>query len=723
MNIKNVDALKVWLSSRLEPICDADPASLAKYILALLKKNKSEDALKELCVDQLEVFLSNETTRFVELLFNVLKSEAYLPMGPRQSDIASLPPYGPQLTSYLDSAPKVLASPTITRKSAEDFSGQDSVVDEDDRDFKRTKRTTTGISVSPGYRHPQEVESLASVASGISDTLVHCRPTSPISTISTISTSRVREREREHISYRRRVEEEPRRSSRRHHEDEIRIHRHGDMVEFGQRRRGNVYERLGHRPEGRREESHLVPVLMMRSDHDRMDSADGLKDDKSEQTTTEETSKRQQLCPDYEDKGFCYHGDLCPYSHGSDAVVFDERGGISRPGNAFRPHVRHRGAVAGQQMPPQPPHPMMPIADHFGGNGYNPEAPSYDGQQLPPPPPPPPMPWGVPPLHLPPPGRPFGPRFGFPPHPVGAIPRFDHKQSRAVEKSSSAHDGSGQDPEHIVGSRKSDSESNHWPKGPSASKFSDTLLLRRVPRHLNNISKINAHFQKFGSIMNIQVGALGDQEAALLQFSSHAEAKRAHDCPEAVFNNRFIRVYWHKDEMETGTIKNVGTSQESKQQQIPQRKQPGHQDAVPSTTTTSLASQVAKPTQTRTLPSPGALSFNKLKSAQPPVSSVCSSGKPSKVAVQKSLELQKQKQALMAKQIEQQKLLIGKLENSDKLSAEERATLMKTLKSLSAGISSLQQSASSGTSALQQAASLSEPPRKKVAIDTVGEGA
>jgi hypothetical protein len=61
MNIKNVDALKVWLSSRLEPICDADPASLAKYILALLKKNKSEDALKELCVDQLEVFLSNGT--------------------------------------------------------------------------------------------------------------------------------------------------------------------------------------------------------------------------------------------------------------------------------------------------------------------------------------------------------------------------------------------------------------------------------------------------------------------------------------------------------------------------------------------------------------------------------------------------------------------------------------------------------------------------------------
>lgn len=64
--------------------------------------------------------------------------------------------------------------------------------------------------------------------------------------------------------------------------------------------------------------------------------------------------------------------------------------------------------------------------------------------------------------------------------------------------------------------------------------------------------------------------------------------------------------------------------------------------------------------------------------------------------MQKSLQLQKQKQALMAKQIEQQKvcamqciglsvlskytvlqLLIGKLENSSQLSAEERASVMK----------------------------------------------
>ena len=44
--------------------CDADPAALAKYVLALLKKNKPEEALRDLCVDQLEVFLSSGKERY-----------------------------------------------------------------------------------------------------------------------------------------------------------------------------------------------------------------------------------------------------------------------------------------------------------------------------------------------------------------------------------------------------------------------------------------------------------------------------------------------------------------------------------------------------------------------------------------------------------------------------------------------------------------------------------
>ena len=37
--------------------CDADPTALAKYVMALLKKDKSENELKNLCLEQLDVFL------------------------------------------------------------------------------------------------------------------------------------------------------------------------------------------------------------------------------------------------------------------------------------------------------------------------------------------------------------------------------------------------------------------------------------------------------------------------------------------------------------------------------------------------------------------------------------------------------------------------------------------------------------------------------------------
>lgn len=69
MIIENFEALKSWLSKTLEPICDADPSALAKYVLALVKKDKSEKELKALCIDQLDVFLQKGNTFSFKILF------------------------------------------------------------------------------------------------------------------------------------------------------------------------------------------------------------------------------------------------------------------------------------------------------------------------------------------------------------------------------------------------------------------------------------------------------------------------------------------------------------------------------------------------------------------------------------------------------------------------------------------------------------------------------
>lgn len=77
--IDNKDALRSWLTDTLSPICDADPLSLAKYVVALItKKERSEKELRKLCSEQLEVFLQRDTESFIDKLFRAIKYKDYV---------------------------------------------------------------------------------------------------------------------------------------------------------------------------------------------------------------------------------------------------------------------------------------------------------------------------------------------------------------------------------------------------------------------------------------------------------------------------------------------------------------------------------------------------------------------------------------------------------------------------------------------------------------------
>lgn len=77
-----------------------------------------------------------------------------------------------------------------------------------------------------------------------------------------------------------------------------------------------------------------------------------------------------------------------------------------------------------------------------------------------------------------------------------------------------------------------------------------SLEVRKIPREQNTIMDLNSHFHRFGKIVNIQISFENDPEAALVTFSSPAEAQLAYRSTEAVLNNRFIRVFWHNKEKE-----------------------------------------------------------------------------------------------------------------------------------------------------------------------------
>lgn len=71
-------ALLRWLEAETRVVCEADPAVISKYILALLKKDKSPEALREGCLSDLQDFLGAKTRPFVERLFDSLRRQSYM---------------------------------------------------------------------------------------------------------------------------------------------------------------------------------------------------------------------------------------------------------------------------------------------------------------------------------------------------------------------------------------------------------------------------------------------------------------------------------------------------------------------------------------------------------------------------------------------------------------------------------------------------------------------
>jgi len=79
--IDDEKALRQWLVTKLGPICDADPVALAKYVVALIKKDKSENDLITSCKEQLDVFLQKETNSFVDGLFFCVELQELFKIG------------------------------------------------------------------------------------------------------------------------------------------------------------------------------------------------------------------------------------------------------------------------------------------------------------------------------------------------------------------------------------------------------------------------------------------------------------------------------------------------------------------------------------------------------------------------------------------------------------------------------------------------------------------
>ncbi|KAJ3589813.1 hypothetical protein NHX12_010654 [Muraenolepis orangiensis] len=702
MIIENVDALKSWLAKLLEPICEADPSALANYVVALVKKDKPEKDLKALCADQLDVFLQKETTGFVDKLFECLTTKNYL-VNNQAKDIP--------MEEVKPLPVKLEVAETEPAEEERESRRRRSPPRNHESRNRDDRRGGGGRDFKPKYESERK-DPDAFNSSSSSSQQAHPPPLLTLPTQHPFS-----------------------------------------VPPPGVPGPGGVPVAPAHLPDSTTD-SWSIYYSGQRQDGGKAfgGNAGG------------KGGMLKQRCRDYDEKGFCVRGDLCPFDHGNDPLVVDD---VTLPGMIpFPPPPVLPPPPTRLPMPPiiePPPHPLrMPAMPHYGQppppgifpmtrppliatsridtpnhqsaitssapigppsyapseynfdpEGYNPELPGMTGagrKQY----------------------RQFIPRvqtqrtnlIGLtsgdgqgsraaniviktepdpipPPAPSCNLTRYSSEQDarkRALGPPMGPSEGP---PVKKPWMEKPSFNNQHKPAFPKRNHYVNTKLeVRKIPRDLNNIAKLNEHFSKFGTIVNIQVVFSGDPEAALIQYTANEEARRAISSTEAVLNNRFIRVYWHREPTCGAGGVGVGGVHSNMHKGIKQHNPAAYvlNNTLPKPRPLGATAAV-KPegllpcsmgdpsTHTPTAGQRSLYAPHTLKSSKGKMTKVHEVLKKKQEALKLHQDMRKK---ILDTQIECQKALISRLEKNRGMKPEERANIMKTLKEQTDKISQLQ---------------------------------
>ncbi|GMT18580.1 hypothetical protein PFISCL1PPCAC_9877, partial [Pristionchus fissidentatus] len=519
--IESPESLTAWLTKELAPICDADPGALAKYVLALLKKpDKSMEEIKDVCMLQLEVFLQSSTRRFVEKLFTALSERSYMEAPADPPTLAEATPAPAPAAATAAAADEKREKKEERREKEKKKEAPKEKPVEERKDKIREKEPTP----------PQPASSSQSSSSVSNDRprRPHGPPSSTFPKRDLPSSSS--DSAAPSTSFTRRS---PIRAPRK---------RVSPPIEAKRRRSRSPPARGNRRVGVRRSPVREKRRSRSRSPIEKERRRGGERGDREE-----EKDRRKKRCRDFDEQGVCVRGDACLFDHGLDPVVV-ENAALAAMGLKAAAGAGGGGVAApsAYSIPP-PGYNPMPSVDNVG---YNPEAPGLSGMgdfSVPPPPLPVSGGW-----------RQAANAYGNVPNqvgyePSGSIPVDPHSggmmggMGGGMMRGRGRGRGRGGFHPYARGGGQPVEEGERKEGTLAPTVAARTLVVKKIPAEQNNISKLNEHFEQFGTITNMQVHYEGAPDAALITFSSRFEANKAYKNPEPIFNNRFIRVFWYSN--------------------------------------------------------------------------------------------------------------------------------------------------------------------------------
>ncbi|XP_016368928.1 RNA-binding protein 26-like [Sinocyclocheilus rhinocerous] len=324
MIIENLDALKTWLSKTLEPICDADPSALAKYVVALVKKDKSEKELKALCIDQLDVFLQKETQVFVDKLFEAVNAKSYLPQ-PEQPTSASRT----ETHQRTEKDETKREEPSRDEDREKKFSRRINHSPPSSSRYSRDSRRVDDRSRKREYdRNPPRRDSYRE--------RYNRRRERSRSYSRSRSRSWSKDRTRDRDRDRDRDRERDRTRSRSRSQSRCRSRERDSgkpKYEHSRPERQEVATSDGYTATpltpGNTSAHFPVPTLsstitVIAPTHHGNNTTESWSEFPQDHTPFGRGGPPRKRCRDYDEKGFCMRGDMCPFDHGSDPVVVED---------------------------------------------------------------------------------------------------------------------------------------------------------------------------------------------------------------------------------------------------------------------------------------------------------------------------------------------------------------------------------------------------------------
>lgn len=541
--------LKQHLITILEPICDADPETLADYVIALLKHDIPNKDLMNLCISQLEEFLKGETEGFVNQLFKIIETKSYLP--------------GRSEKNAEEKSSELKRSRNDIQEQKEDSDQSD-----DDRNFKH-KRTTkdsrsSSLSVKssefedqsqpPNKKYRTDNKLNNKYSNNNQNDNRHQNNRNSFSRNNSHDNNSNNDNK---LGKRRRNDNDNEKGNGKymrnndsndhkniyHQNQQSQINNNTNKHINAQKSYQNMNQEFNYMNNNMNNNGNNPNIWfnqnnpnmqMMQNNQNRFRG----RNPQQFRNNTNNGMHPRQRCIDYDEKGYCLRGDMCPFDHGMDRIVVNEMASSNRRNfdNMMNNNIAQR---------------MMPSMNQnnfnnqfMNGNnsfendnsylnteGYDPEQPSYNSNVAT-------SQWGN-------------------DQTDNSFQNSNVQNDDQIQSNQSNNESvkASNNPQNISTNTRGRGGRGRG-RGRGAFGFNrhrqsvkqPILNIENIPPEYFAIDKINNYFKKFGTIININLNPR--HYKATIQFSQYNEANQAYNSPDPIFGNRFVKLYWAKTESE-----------------------------------------------------------------------------------------------------------------------------------------------------------------------------